>query len=171
MKLTKYFTQFQMQQQRGKFCGINTCSLTNFGRHDFTSFLLAQTESYTTAHRPDINSLLSQQVQEKQLAPYIVNAKREEAKAQNTGVDFDSSIKGATYVPLNIAIKFEQALQKNIQSATAIVDNRANAEQEYTLKFKKSWPLCLHPCQNTDKYGAIFATIPKFRLSSNYFLG
>ena len=62
MKATQYSTQFQMHEQRGTFCGIDTCSLTNFGRHDFTSFLLSRTESYTIAHRPDINSLLSQLV-------------------------------------------------------------------------------------------------------------
>ena len=107
MKNTQYSTQLQMHEQRGTFCGINTCSLTNVGRHDFTSFLPSQTESYAIAHRLDINSLLSQLVQEKQLSSCIVNAKREEAKVQNTGVDFDSSMNGTTYVPMNIAIKFK----------------------------------------------------------------
>ena len=72
---------------------------------------------------------------------------------------------------MNVAIKFEQALQKNIQSATVIVDNRANDEQEYNLHFKKTWPLCLYLCQTTDKYEIMFMTIPRFRLSRNYFLG
>ena len=71
-----------VNKQRGEFCGIDTCSLTNFGRHDFTSFLFSQTESYTIANRPDINSLLSQLVQEKQLSSCIANAKREEAQVQ-----------------------------------------------------------------------------------------
>ena len=60
MKTTQYSTQFQMHKQRGTFCGIDTCSLTNFGHHNFTSFLLSQTKSYAIAHCPDINSLLSQ---------------------------------------------------------------------------------------------------------------
>ena len=97
--------------------------------------------------------------------------KREEAKVQNAGVDFDSSLNDATYVPMNVATKFEQALQKNIQSATIIVDNRTNDEQEYNLHFKKPWHLCFYPCQNTNKYGAMFVTIPRFHLSRNYFLG
>ena len=113
MKTTQFSTQFQMHKQRGTFCGIDTYSLTNFGKHDFTSFLLSQTESNTIANRPNINSLLSQLVHEKQLSSCIVNAKKEEAKVQNVGVDFDSSINGATYVPVNVAIKFEQALQRN----------------------------------------------------------
>ena len=66
----------------------------------------------------------------KQLSYYIVNAKREEAKVQNAGVDFDSSINGATYVSV-------KALQKNIQSAIVIVYHRSNGEQEYNLHFKK----------------------------------
>ena len=36
-----------------------------------------------------------------------VNTKREKTKVQNIGVDFDPSIYGATYVPVNIRIKFE----------------------------------------------------------------
>ena len=136
LKSTKYSSQFQMHKQRGMFCDIDACSLTNFGMHDFTSFLISQIESYTIAHHLDINYLLSQIVHEKQLSSCIVNAKREEAKVQNAGVDFDSSINGATYVPTNVAIKFEQVLQKNIQSDTVIVDNRANDEQEYNLHFK-----------------------------------
>ena len=171
IKTTPYSTQCQMHEQRGTFYGIDTCSLTNFGRHNFTSFLLSQTESYTIAYRPDINSLLSQLVDEKHLSSCIVNTKREEAKVQNADVDFDSSINGATYVPLNVAIKFEQALQKNIQSATVIVDNRANDEQEYNLHFNKPWPLCRYPCQTTDKYGIMFVTNPRFHLSRNYISG
>ena len=83
---------------------------------------------------------------------------------------FDSSINGATYVPVNVAIKFEQTLQKHIQSVTVIDDNRANDEQEYNLHFKKSWLLCLYPCLSTDNYGIMFVTIPRFHLSRNYFL-
>ena len=75
MKTTHYSTRFQMHKSRGMFCGIDTCSLTNFGRHNFTSFLLSQTESYTIAHRTDVNPLLLQLVQEKQLSSCIVNAK------------------------------------------------------------------------------------------------
>ena len=59
--------------------------------YNFTSFLFTQIKSYTIAHRPAINSLLSELVQQKQLLSCIINAKREEAKAQNTTVDFDEN--------------------------------------------------------------------------------
>ena len=80
MKTTQYSTQFQIQKQRETFCGIDTCNLINFCAHDFSSFLLSQTESYTIAYRPDINSLLSQLVHDKQLTSCVVNAKREQEK-------------------------------------------------------------------------------------------
>ena len=37
--------------------------------------------------------------------------------------------------------------------------------------FQKPWPLCLYPCQTTDKNAIMFVTITKFYLSRNYFLG
>ena len=80
-----------------------------------------------------------------------MNTKRNEAKVQNVGVDFDSSKNGATHVPVNIAIKFEQALQKDIQSAIVIVDNRANDKQEYNLHFKNSGHIVfIHAKLQTD---------------------
>ena len=164
MKATQYSTQFQMHEQRGTFAGVDTCSLTNFGRFDSTSLLLAHNESNTIIHRPDINALLTQFSEDGRLTNCVVQSKREEAEFLSRGVDFDAAIRGATYVPVDVTRRFETQLLNNDEFSTAIIDDRENNAPEYTLKFKKVWPVCLYPCQKTDCFGAIFCTLPNMTL-------
>ena len=37
VRVATYSTSFQMHEQRGSFSGIDTCSITNVGKFDFTS--------------------------------------------------------------------------------------------------------------------------------------
>ena len=60
-----YSTEFQMCEQRGTFSGIDTFSVTEYGRFDSCSLLLSECEARTITCRPDINALLSQLVQKK----------------------------------------------------------------------------------------------------------
>ena len=58
MKASKYSNTYQMHQQRGSFQGIDTCDIQMFGRFDFTSRLLDQSESLSISNHVDINALL-----------------------------------------------------------------------------------------------------------------
>ena len=171
MKATQYSTQFQMHEQRGTFCGVDTCSLTKFGRYDFTSSLLADAESNTIVNRPDINALLTQFVEEGKMTQCIANSRREEAVQQSVGVDFDAAIRGATYVPMDIARRFEQQLQNNDKFTKVIIDQRENGAPEYTLDTKLPWPICLYPCQKTNKFGAMFCSLPNLTLRRGHQAG
>ena len=63
-----------MSKQRGSFQGIETCSIKKFGDFSFTSVLLDESESRSTAMRPDINDLLSELQREIYLSTDAVNA-------------------------------------------------------------------------------------------------
>ena len=65
MKASKYSTEFQMHEQKGTFNGIDTFSVTQFGKFNISSRLLAVSEARSIKNRPDINALLNQLVSEK----------------------------------------------------------------------------------------------------------
>ena len=65
VRVATYSTSFQMHEQRGSFSGIDTCSITNVGKFDFTSILLGESEARSIICRPEINALLNNLVQEK----------------------------------------------------------------------------------------------------------
>ena len=65
VRVAKYSTSFQMNEQRGSFSGIDTCSITNVGKFDFTSILLGESEARSIICRPDINALLNNLVKGK----------------------------------------------------------------------------------------------------------
>ena len=44
MKACKYSNSFQMHEQRGTFNGIDTCNVTSYGRFDFCSKILNESE-------------------------------------------------------------------------------------------------------------------------------
>ena len=69
MKTQKYSNTVRMNEQRGNFDGINTCSIIQFRNFQITSFLLQENVSRRICNHPDINALLDQFVKEK-LIPF-----------------------------------------------------------------------------------------------------
>ena len=68
-----YSNAFQMQEQRGNFNGIDTCSVTQNRNFNLLSYLLEEYESRSIRCRPDINALLDQFVREMRLLNQIAN--------------------------------------------------------------------------------------------------
>ena len=60
MKAQKYSNTFQMQEQRGNFNRIDTCSVTQDINFKLIYVLLEDYESRSIRGRPDINALLNQ---------------------------------------------------------------------------------------------------------------
>ena len=63
MKKSAYSDLFQMHVHMGSFNEIYTCSVTDFGKFDFTSKLTSDAESIPIIHHPDTNALLTQLLQ------------------------------------------------------------------------------------------------------------
>lgn len=68
---SKYSTLFQMHQQSGKCQGIDTCSVTKFGRRDINSKLFHESEARSIANRLDINVHLAKIREEKKISPIV----------------------------------------------------------------------------------------------------
>ena len=59
MKAKAYSTTFQMHEMRGSFVGLDTLSLVDYGRHDFTSFVAKADQLLSFCGRADIRGLTS----------------------------------------------------------------------------------------------------------------
>ena len=166
MKHSTYSTGFQMHEQRGTFNGIDTCNVTSYRNFSFRSKLLSDAESRSLHHRPDINSLLSQLVDEKEVSNFIANEKRNHARNVCQNVDFKRYFYGATYVPVEAAMMLQQDMINN--TCTVIKENEGRNEfgdpvPNFTLTCTKYWPSVLYPCQKMDSYGAMFSMFPCYK--------
>ena len=101
-KSNKYSNTYKMHEQRGKFNGIDTCSITQYRKFKLLSYLLHENELRSLKRRAYINALLTQLVQEKEFAPDIVKNYRKLADKMTLKTDELSY--GATYIPIDIAI-------------------------------------------------------------------
>ena len=59
----------------GSFNGIDTCSMTNFGKFGFYSSLLNEAESRSIVNRPDINALINHLMKNIKKLLYVSNSK------------------------------------------------------------------------------------------------
>ena len=54
--------------------GIDTCSMTNFGKFDFDSQFLNEVEARSIANRPYINEFINYIAKEENMSPYVAHA-------------------------------------------------------------------------------------------------
>ena len=152
-KANAYSNTYIMHEQRGNFNGIDTCSITQYRKFKLLSYLLQENELRSLKGRPDINALLSQLVEEKDLAPEIVENYR--TLADKMELDIDALSYGATYVPINAAIEMGRDKVRDV-----FWDDNAPTE---TRKMTPSFPSFLHPVQACNVYGCAPHTIPFFQ--------
>ena len=75
IKAFTYSTQFQMHEKRGTFNGLDSFSLTDFHRFDFTSKVSAESEARSVMNIMDINDLLTQLTEEILIGKFIANSR------------------------------------------------------------------------------------------------
>ena len=155
-----YSDSFQMQEQRGTFGGIDTSNITSYHNFSFRSKLLSESESRSIINRPDINSLLTQLVEEKKISKIAANEKRLLAKRLYEEFDFDPYLCGGTYVPIEKAMMIHRARNSPIVEVT--IDD-IDDQNEITIKTKKNWPSTLYLHQNMNKWGVRFWRVPAFQ--------
>ena len=154
-----------MHEQRGSFNGIDTCNLTTLYDFSYRSKLQSEAESRSIINRGDINSLLTNLVQERKMSKIIASDKKRLADHKYGDYNFQPLLYGATYVPLEIAMAIQK--ESNNPYMTVIIDDKKDREGNplppVSIKNKIYWPPSLFPCQKMTKWGAIFPLIPKFK--------
>ena len=150
VKAALYSTSFQMHEQRGSFSGIDTCSISNTGDFSFSSRLLAESEARSIFLRPDINALLNNLVNQKQMTTFIAQSKRKMATDITNNVDFKPFIEGSTFVPFKAVSSFQKE-EKDIEIEGII--NHLEEEEEQIQKFHTYWPWITFPIQNMTSSG------------------
>ena len=160
IKKSKFSTTYQMHEQKGSFNGIDTCSVTLFGKFDFSSHLSSEDESRAISQRPDIHAhLVGTLVKEKIIPPNCAKARVEEARTSTRNINFEPYYKAATYVPLHVAV----AMQKENACPRFAKYNGFGRNQDETYTFRINWPEHLYHCQTLNRHGIMPHNIPNFR--------
>ena len=155
MKAQKYSNCFQMHEQRGNFNGIDTCNVTQYRDFKVLSVLLEEYESRSICGRPDINALLDQFVNEKQISPDTAECYRNTARNKTEFLNIDKLCYGSTYVPTKVAIE----MQKDNHYTKVVWDSRQDRDEQ-TLCMNPQFPFYLYPIQKGNAYGATPTLIP-----------
>ena len=117
VRVATYSTSFQMHEQRGSFSGVDTCSITNVGKFDFTSILLGESEAQSIICPPDINALLNILVQEKNCLCVLLSfsmQKEEFKKNWNYYWSFGRWCSGKEKSPNNLAMDYISTTKNDI---------------------------------------------------------
>ena len=146
IKASEYSTTYSMHEQKGTFNGIDTCSITNFGRFDITSKLNADSESRAIRNRPDINAFLTQLVKDKKISSFVAEGRRKEAVESTKDIDFIPYFYGSTFVPFYTAIELQRDMHKIDKDIKVSIDNREDSDEITNGSFQPSWPSILYPC-------------------------
>ena len=158
VKASKYTIGFQMFQQSGSFNGIDTCSATSYGRFDFNSKLIRESEARSIANRPDINAHLSKLREEDIISQYAEDGRRSFATSFSSTVNYERLAKGATYVSLESSVILQNENANRVVSAW--IDYDDPRRPPVRVSFKKYWSDTLYSCQNMSDYGIRFNKVP-----------
>ena len=80
MKAQKHSNTFQMQEQKGKFNRIITCSVTQYRNFKLISIFLEGYKFISIRGQPDINAILNQFVKEESISPQFAEVYNGTAK-------------------------------------------------------------------------------------------
>ena len=106
-----------MFQQTGSFNGIDTCSATSYGRFDFNSKSIRESESRSIFNRPYINVNLSKLREENIISQYVEDGRRSFASSFSSSVNYERLAKGSTYISLESSVILQNENANQIVSA------------------------------------------------------
>ena len=159
VKKSKFSTTYQMHEQKGSFNGIDTCSVTFFGKFDFQSTLSAVSDARALSQRPDINSHLTTLVKEKIISSDTASSRIAEAELISRTIDYEPYYNASTFVPLEKALSMQQ---ENAQPRFAKVPTSRGGTANEAITFRVGWPRNIYPCQTLNDHGTHPHLPPKF---------
>lgn len=166
LKASKYYTTYQMHEQKGSFQGVDTCSITNYGDFSFTSVLLDQFENRSIAMRSDINALLNHLKKDEHLSTVTVEGMRQRAKTVYPDTsELDQFINGSTYVSFKDALVTQAELSVISSEVPVLLDVNGNGSNPTPYQSSPNWPKSIHVCQKNDKekFGTPFPALRSFK--------
>ena len=157
IKKSMFSTTYQMHEQKGSFNGIDTCSVTLFGKFDFQSSLSAVNDARSLSQRPDIHAHLQTLVNEKVISDYVKRGREKDAICRSQNIDYEPYFSASTYTPLHVAMAM---LKENAQPRYSKSPEVGMRTEEITT-FKVGWPQNIYPCQTLNSHGAHPHLTPK----------
>ena len=162
VKKSKFSTTYQMHEQKGSFNGIDTCSVTLFGKFDFQSTLSAMNDARALSQRPDIHAHLNTLVKEKIISSTVASGRVDDAEFRSRDIDFEPYYNASTYIPLDITLSMQK---ENAQPRYSKTGTEINDISE-SNSFKIGWPLNIYPCQTLNDHGTHPHLPPTFAIRS-----
>lgn len=158
VKKSKFSTTYQMHEQRGSFNGIDTCSVTLFGKYNFQSTLSAINDARAMSQRPDIHGHLETLVKENIITKWGASGRARDALKRTRLIDFEPYYNASTYIPLKVAL----AMQNDNANPRYSKYPGTGEHLNDSYSFKLAWPEYIYPCQTLNNFGAQPHSIPTF---------
>ena len=134
-RASAYSTEWQMYEQRGTFSGLDTCNHVEFGKFDRHSVLRHEIEDRSISNRFDVKLHLNNLCESDVISKEMAKDMTESAEYYNTNNDLKKYYYGATYIPIEAAIAFQQdAIDRSI---TLNIPNRNSNQNGISIKFSR----------------------------------
>ena len=98
---------------------------------------MTDAESRSIFNRPDINALLLQMVEEESMSKFIANSKKIHARIKYDSFDFDSYCSGATYVPLEVALRMQREISNSVNYNKSKINPNKFLNYEHPVKLER----------------------------------
>lgn len=184
MKAKAYSTTFQMHEMRGSFLGLDTMSLSDYGRHDFISVIAKNDEVMSYCGRSDIRGLVRRHAATGVIPPWLAGHYETDAAIErelNFSRDgdvlplspFGKCLKGSTFVSYVDSIQLQQSMDSVDIDNTVIFDDARvlddrQFQQDDTVRavpIKPLWQNHVVWTHQLDSHGAHFPRIPRYIVS------
>jgi len=154
MKAAKYNTIFTMSEQHADFNGVDSVTIRDEGSFKSQSSMLEYHETLSIANRPDINELVSRNVQEKIMTSGLATNLRSGARKKFPPGSCVDYVQGATYVGMDDAMKMQLHITEyNKVQVKTRGTTCAGVACDVVIALPRQWSHIINYVQMEDKYG------------------
>ena len=162
MKARTYNTTYQLNEQRGCFAGIDTCSIRSHGNYSFQSHLLATKEALAYSGRADIRGLVGRLVESgkmpSEFAENMINLSK--TMYPPDSVYLQGLKYASTFMAYEDCIKLQRSLSEVHEIEVIKVGAAATANGAPAVSvFSPSWPRFIMQIHSHDSYGERFGSL------------
>ena len=154
IKAAKYNTVFTMSEQHSDFNGVDSLTIRDEGSFTCQSSMLEYHETLSIANRPDINELVSRNVEEKIMSSELASSLRIGARKKFPPGSVANYIQGATYVGMADAMKMQlYATEYNHVQVRKMDTTCAGVLHEVVVACPRQWSHIINYVQMEDMHG------------------
>ena len=154
IKAAKYNTIFMMSEQHASFNGVDSLTIRDEGSFTCQSSMLEYHETLSIANRPDINELVSRNVEENIMTSGLASSLRLGARKKFPPGSVTNYIQGATYVGMDDAMKMQLFVTEynNVQ-VLRTEPTCTGVMHDVVVTCPRQWSHIINYVQMEDKYG------------------